>query len=170
MSVFTSWPSRAQICRHHYFVIASIQLSRNLKQVTCSLTNTQLLLESSQPDLNDSPQACMHVTVWLTVPPSNFLSICVCIMRICLFVCPPDCAVCLHLPWGCLLWGDCLLQGVKHGKGHAGGELSDGCPPLTGPRGSRAACQSPWGKGEEEGGLRSTCAMLSWPRPWLPCQ
>lgn len=37
-----------------------------------------------------------------------------------------------------------------HGKGHAGGDLSDGCPPLTGPRGSPVACQSPLGKREEE--------------------
>lgn len=35
-------------------------------------------------------------------------------------------------------------------KGHAGGALSDGCPPHTGPRGSPVACQSPSGKREEE--------------------
>lgn len=35
-------------------------------------------------------------------------------------------------------------------KGHAGGDLSDGCPPLAGPRGFPVACQSPSGKREEE--------------------
>lgn len=79
------------------------------------------------------------------------------------YVCVSSWLCSLHLPWAYLLSGEYLLQGVKHGKGHAGGELSDGCLPLTGPRGSCVAWESPRGKREEERGLRVMCTMLPWP-------
>lgn len=114
-------------------------------------------------------QACMHVTVWLTVPPSHFLSIC--LHHAYLSICVSFWLCCVYISRGAICYKVIVsCRRVKHGKGHAGGELSDGCPPLTGPRGSCVACQSPWGKKEEERGLRSTCTMLSWPHPWLPCQ